>query len=146
MSVQATRAVLRQSRLLTRRAGLRYASSTSETASKATEAASSAASKASQGLSRVTSSAGPAITGAVQNVGGALRKIGGRTGKLISFVDCKQFSPLLFPVASKCFPATWNLRESVVELHRMVWFFEDAYMPAVVPLDEDAETDTSITI
>ncbi|KAA8651447.1 hypothetical protein EYZ11_011913 [Aspergillus tanneri] len=83
MPATASRAVLRQSQFLARRAAVRNASSTSEAASKASEAASSAASKASEGLSRVSSSAGPALT----NAANALRKIGGRTGKVISFVD-----------------------------------------------------------
>ena len=90
MPVTASRAVLRQSQFLTRRTAVRHASSTSEAASKASESASSAASKASQGLSRVSSSAGPAIGNAAQGVGNALKKVGGRTGKVISFVECKQ--------------------------------------------------------
>ena len=90
MPVTASRAFLRQSQFLTRRTAVRHASSTSETASKASESASSAASKASEGLSRVSSSAGPAIGNAAQGVGNALKKVGGRTGKVISFVECKQ--------------------------------------------------------
>ena len=90
MPVTASRAVLRQSQFLTRRTAVRHASSTSEAASKASDSASSAASKASQGLSRVSSSAGPAIGNAAQGVGNALKKVGGRTGKVISFVECKQ--------------------------------------------------------
>lgn len=90
MPVTASRAVLRQSQFLTRRTAVRHASSTSEAASKASESASSAASKASEGLSRVSSSAGPAIGNAAQGVGNALKKVGGRTGKVISFVECKQ--------------------------------------------------------
>lgn len=82
MPATASRAVLRQSQFLVRRTAVRHASSSSE---KATEAAQSAASKASDGLSRVSSAAGPALSGAAQS----LRKIGGRTGKVISFVDCK---------------------------------------------------------
>ena len=125
MSVQATRAVLRQSRFVTRRAGVRYASSTSETASKATEAASSAASKASQGLSRVTSSAGPAISSAAQNVGGALRKIGGRTGNLIAFVDCKCILRLLIPfVYTFLVFGDLLLAERRRQLRRLVWLLD----------------------
>lgn len=84
MPVTASRAVLRQSQFLTRRTAIRHASTGPE-ASKAKEAASSAVSKASEGLSRVTASAGPILSNATQ----ALRKVGGRTGKVISFVDCK---------------------------------------------------------
>ena len=91
-SVAATRAALRQYRLVLRQQyqqhSIRQASSTSEAASKAKESSSNAISKASQGLSRVTSSAGPAISGAVSGAGNALRKVGGRTGKVIAFVDC----------------------------------------------------------
>lgn len=82
MPATASRAVLRQSQFLVRRTAVRHASSTSE---KAGEAAQSAASKASDGLSRVSSAAGPALSGVAQS----LRKVGGRTGKVISFVDCK---------------------------------------------------------
>lgn len=85
MPVTASRAVLRQSQFLTRRTAIRHASTGPE-ASKAKEAASSAVSKASEGLSRVTASAGPILSNATQ----ALRKVGGRTGKVISFVDCKK--------------------------------------------------------
>lgn len=86
MPLTASRAVLRQSQALTRRTAVRYASSNAENATKAKEALSSAASKASQGLSRVTTSAGPILSNAAQ----ALRKVGGRTGKVISFIDCKR--------------------------------------------------------
>ena len=78
----ATRAVLRQSQLLTRRIAIRHASSTSE---KASQSASSAASKAQEGLSKATAAAGPAIS----NAATALRKVGGPVGKVVSFVDCK---------------------------------------------------------
>lgn len=90
MPATASRAVLRQSQFLTRRTAVRHASSSSEAASKASEKASSAASKASQGLSRVSSSASPALSNAAQGLGGALKKVGGRTGKVISFVECKR--------------------------------------------------------
>jgi len=90
MPATASRAVLRQSQFLTRRTAVRHASSSSEAASKASDKASSTASKASEGLSRVTSSAGPALTNAAQGLGGALKKVGGRTGKVISFVECKR--------------------------------------------------------
>ncbi|PLB44637.1 hypothetical protein P170DRAFT_289859 [Aspergillus steynii IBT 23096] len=92
MPATASRAVLRQSQFMVRRTAVRHASSTSESASKAGEAASSAASKASEGLSRVSSSAGPALN----NAASALRKVGGRTGKVISFVDCKTALPFWF--------------------------------------------------
>ncbi|KAE8148205.1 mitochondrial ATP synthase g subunit-domain-containing protein [Aspergillus avenaceus] len=87
MPATATRAVLRQSKFLTRRTAVRHASSTPESAKKAGEATSSAASKASEGLSRVSSTAGPAISNAAKGMGSALRKVGGRTGKVIAFVD-----------------------------------------------------------
>lgn len=89
MPITASRAVLRQSQLLSRRSAARYASSSSESASKGAEAASSAASKASQGLSRASSTAGPMLSNAASNAASALRNVGGRTGKVVSFVDCE---------------------------------------------------------
>lgn len=89
MPATASRAVLRQSQFLTRRTAVRHASSTSETASKATESASSSASKAQDGLSRVSSSAGPAISSAASGLGNTLKRAGGRTGKVVTFVECK---------------------------------------------------------
>ncbi|KAL1994122.1 hypothetical protein VTN49DRAFT_2791 [Thermomyces lanuginosus] len=82
-----SRAVLRQSRFLTRRTAIRHNSSSSQAANKARETAQSTVSKASEGLSRVTSTAGPVIANAAQNIGSALRKIGGPAGRVISFVD-----------------------------------------------------------
>lgn len=86
MSFAPSRAVLRQSRLVSRRGfTVRQASTTTDAAaSKAKETAS----KASEGLSKVASSAGPAISSAVSGAGSALMKVGGRTGKAIKFVDC----------------------------------------------------------
>lgn len=96
MSAAPNRLMLRQARAFGRWSGQRYASTTAQatdaatsTATKSKEAASNATSKASQGLSRVTSTAGPALSGAVQRVSSALGGIGGRTGRLISFVECK---------------------------------------------------------
>ncbi|OXV08683.1 hypothetical protein Egran_03554 [Elaphomyces granulatus] len=87
MPAAASRAVLRQSRFLFRRAPVRHSSSTSEIASKAKDTASPAASEASQNISKVASSAGPAIASVTQTVGKALGKIGGRTGRVIAFVE-----------------------------------------------------------
>lgn len=96
MSAAPNRLLLRQARIFGRRSNQRHASTTSQaadaassTATKTKEKASDATSKASQGLSRVTSSAGPALSGAAQGVSNALGRVGGRTGRLISFVECK---------------------------------------------------------
>ena len=92
---------LRQTRVA-QRTILRQASSSSQatgaasnTASKAKDSASKATSKASQGLSKVTSSAGPALSGATQRVSSIIGRIGGRTGRLISFVQCKSLKTKL---------------------------------------------------
>ena len=96
MSAAASRAVLRHTKLLSRRTALRHASTTSKateaasnTASKAKEKTSEATSKASQGLSRVTSSAQSGISKASENITSGLSKIGGRTGRMISSVQCE---------------------------------------------------------
>jgi F-type H+-transporting ATPase subunit g len=84
----ASRAVLRQSRLVLRRTNnFRQASTAAETASKAQESGKQAASKASEGLSRVQSSAGSAISKVGSSAYSALSKVGGRTGRVISFVE-----------------------------------------------------------
>jgi len=97
----ATRALLRQSRLLLRRQNVRQASTTAETAAKAKDAAgettskakdlaSTTVSKASEGLSRVTSTGGPIISGVASRATNALNSVGGRTGRAIAFVrDCE---------------------------------------------------------
>lgn len=106
MSLQISRAVVRQTRQLPGRTARRFESTSTkateaakETAAKvssnASEAASSFQSKASEGLSRVTSSAGPAIAGVAKGVGSALGKIGGRTGRLIAFVE-RQIPPTIY--------------------------------------------------
>ncbi|EHY57771.1 ATP synthase subunit G atp20 [Exophiala dermatitidis] len=83
----ASRAILRQSKLLLRRNNFRQASTTSEAASKAQETGKQAVSKASEGLSRVQSSAGSAISKVGSSAYSALSKVGGRTGRVISFVE-----------------------------------------------------------
>jgi hypothetical protein len=85
----ASRAVLRQSRLLLRRNNFRQASTTSEAATKAQETGQQAVSKASEGLSKVQSSAGAAASRVGASAYSALSRIGGRTGRMISFVECK---------------------------------------------------------
>lgn len=119
MPATASRAVLRQSQFLTRRTAVRHASSSSEAASKASEKASSTASKASEGLSRVSSSAGPALSNAAQGLGGALKKVGGRTGKVISFVECKR-KPFSREIRT-CFFTSWVL--SMVAMAREGFVF-----------------------
>jgi hypothetical protein len=96
MSFSASRLVLRRSQFMLSRQAAHSNSTTTQatraastTTSRASEAASSASSKASQGLSRVSSSAGPAISGAAKGIGKALGRIGGRTGRFITFVECK---------------------------------------------------------
>merc|ERR1711977_433331 len=80
----ASRAVLRQTRLLLRRNNFRQASTASEAASKAQDSGKQAVSKASEGLSRVQSSASSRVGSSAYN---AVSKIGGRTGRVISFVE-----------------------------------------------------------
>ncbi|KAF2128082.1 mitochondrial F1F0-ATP synthase-like protein g subunit [Dothidotthia symphoricarpi CBS 119687] len=116
MSLAASRAVLRQSTFAVRRAGIRNASTTSETAgaakdkvaSKASEASSKASdvaskasssakeasstvqSKASEGLSKVTSSAGAAMSkagDALNSAANSAAKVGGRTGRLVGRIQ-----------------------------------------------------------
>ena len=84
--------MFRHTRYIARQTTRRHASTTEaakDTAAKSKEIASNATSKASQGLSRVTSSAGPSVSGAAQRVSKLIGNIGGRTGRLISFVQCK---------------------------------------------------------
>ncbi|KAH6681302.1 putative sorbitol dehydrogenase [Halenospora varia] len=102
MSLNISRAVLRQSTKLPGRTARRFESTTSkateaakDTASKASQTAAEYKSKASEGLSRVTSSAGPAISGAAKGLGNALGKIGGRTGRLIAFIE-RQIPPTVY--------------------------------------------------
>ncbi|KAH8649486.1 mitochondrial ATP synthase g subunit-domain-containing protein [Tricladium varicosporioides] len=102
MSLNISRAVLRQSAKLPGRTGRRFESTTSkateaakDAASKASQTAAEYKSKASEGLSRVTSSAGPAISGAAKGLGNALGKIGGRTGRLIAFIE-RQIPPTVY--------------------------------------------------
>ncbi|KAF2017666.1 hypothetical protein BU24DRAFT_490792 [Aaosphaeria arxii CBS 175.79] len=91
MSFAASRAVLRRSTFAVRRAGIRNASSSTESAanaakehaSKAANIAREQASKASEGLSRVASGAGAALSQA----GTALGGVGGRTGRLIGRIQ-----------------------------------------------------------
>ncbi|EXJ95115.1 F-type H+-transporting ATPase subunit G [Capronia coronata CBS 617.96] len=83
----ASRAILRQSRLLLRRNNFRQASTTSEAASKAQESGKQVVSKASEGLTRVQSSAGAAISKVGSSAYKALGRVGGRTGRLIRFVE-----------------------------------------------------------
>ena len=93
-----SRALLRRPHIA--RLAIRNASSTSEAASsgaaKVQQGASQATSKASEGLTRVTSTAGPALDRAGQAVTNALGGIGGRTGRMISFVQCKSTSLQIF--------------------------------------------------
>ena len=87
-----SRIMFRHTRYIARQTTRRHASTTEaakDTAAKSNETASNATSKASQGLSRVTSSAGPAVSGAAQRVSKLIGNIGGRTGRVISFVQCK---------------------------------------------------------
>ncbi|KAK5198201.1 ATP synthase subunit G atp20 [Exophiala xenobiotica] len=83
----ASRAVLRQSRLLLRRNNFRQASTASEAASKAQDTGKQAVSKASEGLTRVQSSASSTISKVGSSAYNAVSKIGGRTGRMISFVE-----------------------------------------------------------
>ena len=87
-----SRMMLRHTRYVARQTMRRHASTTeaaANTAAKSKETASNATSKASRGLSRVTSSARPAVSGAAQRVSKAINNLGGRTGRMISFVQCK---------------------------------------------------------
>merc|ERR1712169_113055 len=83
----ASRAVLRQTRLVLRRNNFRQASTASEAASKAQDSGKQAVSKASEGLSRVQSSASSTISRVGSSAYNAVSKIGGRTGRVISFVE-----------------------------------------------------------
>ncbi|KAF1993940.1 mitochondrial F1F0-ATP synthase-like protein g subunit [Amniculicola lignicola CBS 123094] len=91
MSLAAPRAVLRHSKFTVRRAGIRNASSTSETATEVANAAkqraSAVASKASEGLTRVASMAGPALSKAGEAATNAAGKVGGRTGRLLGAIQ-----------------------------------------------------------
>ncbi|KAF2277026.1 uncharacterized protein EI97DRAFT_432641 [Westerdykella ornata] len=90
MSLAASRAVLRHSAFAVRRAGIRNASSTSETAAAAKDKATQAQSKASEGLSKVTSSAGSALSKAGSAASGLLNTLasaGGRTGRLVGRIQ-----------------------------------------------------------
>lgn len=96
MSTATSGLVLRHTRFVTRRTGLRHASATAEatqaasnTAAKSKEVASNATSQASEGLSRVKSSADSGVSRAAQGVSNAAGNITARTGRLISFVQCK---------------------------------------------------------
>ena len=84
-----SRALIRQSKLVLRRNNFRQASTTSEATAKAQQSGQQAVSKASEGLTRVSSSAGSAISKAGSAATNALGKVGGRTGRLISFVQCR---------------------------------------------------------
>lgn len=84
--------MFRHTRYIARQTTRRHASTTEaakDTAAKSKETASNATLQASRGLSRVTSSAGPAVSGAAQRVSKLIGNIGGRTGRMISFVQCK---------------------------------------------------------
>ncbi|KAF2638231.1 hypothetical protein P280DRAFT_471354 [Massarina eburnea CBS 473.64] len=87
MSAVASRTVLRQSRFAVRRAGIRNASSSTETAK---EKAGDVASKASGGLSRVSSSAGAAaskVSAAAANLTGqAQAQAGGILGRVQTYL------------------------------------------------------------
>ncbi|RMZ78284.1 hypothetical protein DV737_g3924, partial [Chaetothyriales sp. CBS 132003] len=88
VSSLASRAAMRQSRLLVRRNhNIRQASTAAETAVKAKETAQVQASKASEGLSRVTSSAGETLSKLGSGASSALARVGGRTGKLLRFAE-----------------------------------------------------------
>lgn len=82
MSIAASRAVLRQQRLLVGRPAIRSASNASNAAGKTKEAAS----KTQENLTKVANSAGPVL----QNFVKSLRSFGGPAAKIVSFFDCKQ--------------------------------------------------------
>ena len=87
-----SRIMFRHTRFFARQSAKRHASTTEaakDAAAKSKDTASNAVSNASKGLSRVTSSAGPAVSGAAQRVSKVIGNIGGRTGRMISFVQCK---------------------------------------------------------
>ena len=87
-----SRIMFRHTRYVARQTTRRHASTTEaakDTAAKSKETASNTTSKTSHGLSRVTSSAAPAVSGAAQRVSKLIGNIGGRTGRMISFVQCK---------------------------------------------------------
>ncbi|KAF1832587.1 hypothetical protein BDW02DRAFT_502666 [Decorospora gaudefroyi] len=87
MSLAASRAVLRQSTLAVRRAGMRNASTTAEATPTAKDTASKVSSKASEGLTKVTSSASSAASGAGSVVGNAADAATGRAGGIINWLQ-----------------------------------------------------------
>ncbi|CBX97746.1 similar to mitochondrial F1F0-ATP synthase g subunit [Plenodomus lingam JN3] len=87
MSLAASRAVLRQSNFIVRRAGIRNASSTSEAGGAVKDKAGQAASKASEGLSKVTSSASQVASSAAASANNAANATTGRVGKMVGFIQ-----------------------------------------------------------